>query len=395
MKKPGDRCRLFQERGASQDMESSSFTSGDLAGLALPAETGATSLRLPLARLLQLVMILQSEQFPNARMLAQACAVSRRTIYRDLANLEAAGFRVFYSPERQGYVLARECWIQPTGLDEKEALALLVMSRLGTIPDPFGPLLPTVTALTKVIQSLPDELRSRIALCDELIPGDEEICVFSADRQSIYETILSALSQRKRLRLLYRGDSPSALLTTKLALYRLARLQNRWSLVGHSSYHREIRSFWLAAIERIDLTDETYETPPRFRLDRFLSRANRNNRGPLEQVQLRFTARVAPFVRDMPRKRGQSQAARSSGDLDLFLAVESLDEVVFWVLGFGDQVEVIEPEKLRLAVKEWAEQIVLRYSDVSSAAQTNGDDAGLLPPGSTNGNGQTSGQNGH
>ena len=79
------------------------------------------SLRLPLARLLQLLMILQSERFPNARRLAEACAVSRRTIYRDLAILEAAGISVLYQPERQGYQLARDCLLQPTQLDDKEA----------------------------------------------------------------------------------------------------------------------------------------------------------------------------------------------------------------------------------------------------------------------------------
>ena len=46
-----------------------------------------------------------------------------------------------------------------------------------------------------------------------------------------------------------------------------------------------------------------------------------------------------------------------SGDLDLFLSVETLDDVVFWVLGFGDQVEVLQPQELRTAVREWAEKI--------------------------------------
>ena len=40
-------------------------------------EAGAPHLRLPLARLLQLLMILQSERFPNVRRLAEVCGVSR------------------------------------------------------------------------------------------------------------------------------------------------------------------------------------------------------------------------------------------------------------------------------------------------------------------------------
>ena len=121
------------------------------------------ALRLPLARLLQLLMILQSERFPNARRLAEACDVSRRTIYRDLAILEAAGIDVLYQPERQGYQLARNCWLQPTQLEDNEALALLVLSRMGCVQAPFGLLRHARSGLAKVVQSLPADLRSRIA----------------------------------------------------------------------------------------------------------------------------------------------------------------------------------------------------------------------------------------
>jgi proteasome accessory factor B len=344
----------------------------DIAGSSALPLAGSPSLRLPLARLLQLVTILQSQQFPNARTLAEACGVSRRTIYRDLSNLEAAGLRVFYSPDKQGYELARECWIQPTQLNDKEALALLVMSRLGTIPDPFGVLLPTRSALAKVIQSLSVDVRSRITLSSELIPEDAASSEVAPDRRTLYETILGALSQRKRLRLWYRPRENTSLASTKLGLYRLARIESRWILVGYSSSHREVRSFRVGEIERIESTDEPYSTPPRFRLDRFLSKSNRANGGPLEEVRLRFTARVAPLVRDMATQSQRHPSTSASGDLDVFLAVESLDDIVFWVLGFGDQVEVIEPYELRWTVKDWAVRIADRYSDDAAIARSTG-----------------------
>ncbi len=99
-------------------------------------------LRLPLARLLQEVMILQSERFPNVQRLADACGVSRRTIYRDLATMETAGLSLVYVSDRHGYEIRDDCLLQPPQLDDREALALLIMSRVGSIPDPFGAVLP-------------------------------------------------------------------------------------------------------------------------------------------------------------------------------------------------------------------------------------------------------------
>jgi predicted DNA-binding transcriptional regulator YafY len=341
----------------SKDMQPATSGTNGQSEAAFHGESHSPSLRMPLARLLQLLMILQSERFPNARRLAEACEVSRRTIYRDLGILEAAGLTVSYRPDRQGYQLERKCLLQPIQLDDQEALALLIVSRLGSVPDPLGSLLPARNALAKVIQALPVELRNRMTRCSELIPEDASSLVFPPERKPIYETIVSALSERKRLRLWYREDEQSPTAPTSLSLYRLARIQGRWSLVGHSSAHRKVRVFGIPWIERLELTNEVYSIPPRFRLDRFLQKSRSGRPAPGQEVQLRFTPQVAIAVRDMPRSRDQRQCVGPGGELDLFLKVESLDEIVFWFLGFGDQVELVKPLKLRMGLRDWAQRI--------------------------------------
>jgi proteasome accessory factor B len=326
-----------------------------------PHESHSSSLRLPLARLLQLLMILQSERFPNARRLAEACEVSRRTIYRDLTILESAGLTVLYRPDRQGYQLERKCLLHPIQLDDREALALLIVSRLGSVPDPLGSLLPAQSALVKVIQALPGEIRQKMTRCSELIPEDVSTLTFPPERQSIYKLILSALWEGKRIRMWYRENDEDRTKATTVSLYRLARIENRWSLVGHSSSDRKVRAFGIACIERLELTDEAYTIPPRFSLDRLLEKSQGKESGRPFQVQLRFTARVAPAVRDIPR-RDERQSVGPSGELDLFLAAETLDEIVFWFLGFGDQVELVRPLQLREDLRAWAERIALGHS---------------------------------
>jgi predicted DNA-binding transcriptional regulator YafY len=328
----------------------------------LELEPRAAALRLPLARLLQLLMMLQSERFPNARRLAEACAVSRRTIYRDLSTLEAAGIDVLYQPEHQGYQLVRDCWLQPTQLEDNEALALLLLSRHACAHAPFGLVRHARTGLAKVVQALPGELRSRLTISGELIPEDSAPPELPPDRQSVHETILSALAHRRRLLLTYREHVQSPRETTRLSLYRLARIASRWSLVGHSSADRKVRILEIARIERIELTDEPYTIPPRFRLERFLE--NRGHVAPARrhEVRLRFSSHAAPTVRDTPRSRGERLHAGPDGVIDLFLDVEHLDEIVLWVIGFGDQVEVLEPPALKKAVRGWAQRIAQIYS---------------------------------
>jgi proteasome accessory factor B len=333
-------------------------------------EARSPSLRLPLARLLQLLLILQSERFPNARRLAEACAVSRRTIYRDLTILEAAGIGVRYHPQRQGYQLVRDGWLQPTQLNDNEALAILLISRLETVEIPAGLFGHVRSGLAKVMQSLPAALRDRLALSSELIRDEVAPLEQSADRLSIHEMILRALSERRRLAVSHREDSLSGRQTTKLGLYRLARIRGHWSLVGHSSVDREVRVFRVPWIERLELTDEPYSIPPRFHLERYLEKSSQRGEDRRFAAQLRFTARVAAAVKDLPRPREHRLCGGPDGSIDLFLSAVDVDDIAMWLVGFGDEVEVLAPGSLRRAVRDWAARIVSIHSRQTAGRQT-------------------------
>ena len=116
----------------------------------------------------------------------------------------------------------------------------------------------------------------------------------------------------------------------------------------------------------MEVTDDTYTIPPRFRLERWLSGSSRN--GPLDKsydVQLRFNARIAPVVQDRHGWTGRRELSDllPSGELDLFLTVPLREEFVLWILGFGEHVEVLRPAELRQAVKLRAEEIARIHQD--------------------------------
>jgi predicted DNA-binding transcriptional regulator YafY len=204
-----------------------------------------------------------------------------------------------------------------------------------------------------------------MAICGELIADDGAPGSFAADRQWVHDTIVEAMSQRKRLSLWYRGRDEGPSMATKLGIYRLARNGRWWCLVGHSSADREVRVFEIARIERVDLTDEPYVIPPRFNLDRFLEKSSSEGSSPRRQVRLRFSPGVAPALLETPLYPGQRLSARPNGAVDLFLEVEYIDEVLTWVAAFGDQIEVIEPEVLRDSLRDWAERIARIHSSSS------------------------------
>ncbi len=324
------------------------------------------ALSLPLVRLLQLVMILQNGRFPNARRLAEACAVSRRTIYRDLATLEAAGIPVVYCADRQGYQLAGQGFLQPAPLDDQEALAILLLSRWCPSDHPFSSLRPIQNGVDKVIQALPESLRGRITLGGELIANASEPAHLDRppERRPVYEAIWQALRQRRQLRLWYREDDSKCVLTTKVSIYQLTHVDSCWSIVGRSTVHCEVHLFRIPWIQRVEVTDESYAIPPRFRLDRWLAQsASERPCDTPREVQLRFNARIAPVVQDRQGRIGQKICYLSSGEVNLFLSVPLREDLILWILGFGEQVEVLQPAELRQTVKLRAERIARIHED--------------------------------
>ena len=191
----------------------------------------------PLARLIQLIILLQTERCPNARQLAEICEVSRRTIYRDLAALADAGVTVLYRPDRQGYQLARSLFLQPPRIEEREALALLVLCRQWRPSADLGLSHDANRAMDKLVQSLPDPLRARLLAASEVLDDLPDCRATPAPRQAVQDQLLAALAQRTQVRLWVREGRTGEVETTKMGIYRLILHDQAWCMVGRSSRH--------------------------------------------------------------------------------------------------------------------------------------------------------------
>jgi proteasome accessory factor B len=200
----------------------------------------------------------------------------------------------------------------------------------------------------KLVQGLPDDLRERVLAAagpfqTREAPGDP-----AGDRRRVHAAILEALSARRQLRLWYRDPATLADECTRFTLYRLILSDHHWFLVGRSSLHRRVEVIGVPWVRRAEPTDDRATVPPRFRLERFLAQSWGVERSPVRyRVWLRFSARVAPMVLDGAWHPSQRGVALPDGRADLHFVVNGLGEILRWVLGFGDDVEVLAPEELR------------------------------------------------
>jgi proteasome accessory factor B len=275
------------------------------------------------------------------------CEVSRRTIYRDLEILAAAGVPVRYVPERQGYQLISSFVFPHAGLDEEEVRALILLCQPGRAADAHGIHQKARRAALKLAASLRPDTRERVQALAEWVQVRTEAVDYPPERTAVYDRVLSGLAERKQLRLWYRDRETLASSSTKVSPFRLVIDGPKWYLIGRSTLHRTIKVFPLPWIERVESTDEKAMIPPRFDLERFLGRAWAVERGKHVEVRLRFTGRAAPDVREHKWHLSQRIEERDDGGVDVCFSLDGDQEVIGWILSYGDQVEVIAPSELR------------------------------------------------
>jgi predicted DNA-binding transcriptional regulator YafY len=315
-------------------------------------------------RLLKLIGLLQSSRGQNAGRLAEECGVTRRTIFRDLEALRQSGVPLVFDDEHQRYHIPGMYFLPPTNFTPEEALAVLVLCHeLGT--DSRLPYYAAArSAAVKLENSLPARLRAHL----RAVTGSVQIRLGAVTRldgrQGVYQDIVKAIANRQCMRVMYDSLSDGGMISTRLSPYHLLFSRHSWYVVGRSSLHRQTRTFHLGRILRWEAIGERFRLPRGFSIDRYLRNAWHliPEAGPDRRVAVRFKPMVARNVAEVLWHKTQRHEFRPDGSLDFFVTVSGLNEISWWILGYGDQAEVIEPPELRKLVADRAERLAAQYN---------------------------------
>ena len=71
---------------------------------------------------------------------------------------------------------------------------------------------------------------------------------------------------------------------------------------------------------------------------------------------------VADNVAEVAWHKTQRVVRNDDGTLDFHVTVSGLQEISWWILGYGDQAEVLQPAELRQLVAARAVRMAQRYS---------------------------------
>jgi predicted DNA-binding transcriptional regulator YafY len=311
---------------------------------------GPQDVHMKASRLLSILMLLQSHGRMTAGALAQTMEVSERTILRDIDQLSAAGVPLWGERGRNGGYQLRPGWsTQLTGMTEPEASALF-LAGLPSAATELGLGAAAASARLKLVASLPPEWREQAARVGERLHIDPVGWYQVQDTPHRLREAAQAVWQGKRIQVRYQSWQKTS--NRELEPLGLVMKAGAWYLAAREVGKDAVRTYRLASMLALTVGTRSFKRPRGFDLV-----------GYWQESAARFEAELRPMqarVRVSPRAMGWLHhartkfvpyPARSTPDRpdwkDVLLPIESIEHGAKQMLGYGGEIEVIEPAELR------------------------------------------------
>jgi predicted DNA-binding transcriptional regulator YafY len=326
-----------------------------------------------LARQWQLVQKLaKSRAGVHVDALSEEVGCTRRTVYRDLEALAAAGFPLV-SERRDARTYYRfidtyRLGDVPFTADEVLALAFgedLLRTLEGTVfHDSIR------SALAKIRAGLGPELAdylARLGQAFRVLPGPHKnYARFRDTIRALNEAVLA----RRTVRMRYRTGRTGETRTRDLDPYRVWYRSGGLYVVGLDHRSGEVRTFAVDRIGAIEATERRFRVREGFDFDAYIGGSFGVVAEPALRVRLRFEGAWANYVEERTWHPSQKLVRLPDGRLELSMEVGGTSELRSWILSFGAGAEVLEPEPLRAEVEKDLAAALTRYRGPAEAARS-------------------------
>jgi predicted DNA-binding transcriptional regulator YafY len=318
--------------------------------------------RPPLNRFQEIFHAIKTGRYPNRTQLARSIEVTTKTIQRDLDYMRyQLNLPIEFDYARGGYYFTKTITDLPLfQLTESEIVSVFVAQKAleayrGT---PFEQ--PLRTAFQK-LQAAISNPGARVSISWEDLGSSISFRHFDAylPDMTIFAKLTKAIQTEEVVEFDYKKLDAKAFEKRRVEPWHLACVSGQWYLLGYDSSRGARRIFVLGRMQNVSVTGLEFSNPKSG--DKDIQQLFQNSfqiwqseNARLEEIVLRFSGRAAQLVRERNWHPSQSLQELSDGNLEVTLTLNSLEEIVPWILSWGRQCEVISPLRLHKKVMSLA-----------------------------------------
>lgn len=312
--------------------------------------------------------LISSRLGKSAGELAEELECHPRTVYRDLAALQTAGFPIYNEKAEGKHLWSLLDTVKhqiPIPFSLPELMALYFSSDMmkvfrGTV---FYDSLESL--FQKVKTTLPPESKKFIKNIEQTLHlGMKPYKQYSKFKEIINRVNDAAINKRA-IEIVYYTMSRKKESRRKVDPYKIWFFNGTFYLIGFCHVRNEIRIFALDRIKMLHQTKDTFEVPKDFSLEEFTGSSFGVFQGEPVNIKVWFSPDVAGYIKEKIWHESQKIYPQNDGSIVFEAEVAGTDEIKFWVMSWGSHALVLEPESLKSTIKKEAELMAGKYAEGS------------------------------
>jgi len=308
----------------------------------------------------------------TATEIAERGGISPRTAYRDLDDLQLAGFPLFAEKGEKGN---RWKFVEKYKFKVPQPFTFTELMSLHLSRDLFKMFKGTV--FFESLESLFDKVRSTLppqtlAYLDRIQStfhmGIKPYKDYARFREIINKVNQAAIECR-RIEVLYLPLRSKRETHRKIDPYKIWFFEGTIYIIGFCHLRNEVRTFVIDRIKLLSLLDEKFELPDDFDLDEYTRHSFKVMQDELYTVKVRITPAWARYIGEKIWHESQRSRKLDDGSLELTFQVAGLDEIKQWIMSLGPEAYIEEPKRLRDMVKADLKKALVQYEGIRPVYQ--------------------------
>jgi len=302
--------------------------------------------------------------------LADDLGVTTRTIRRDLAALQEAGFPLYDEKDGDGRVRWRlEGQVLKgleTGFTLAELCALYLSRNLleSVAGAPFRRDLSM--AFARIEKMLSPRMRQFLDAMPGVLAAKPNPSAGGSEAQADHMArLLEGTLHHRAATMRYHSVSSGRAKDYLIHPYRIAFAHGELYLLAFVPEYDDVRTFAVSRIQAVSLEKQTF-TPRKELTDDVFGNSLGVYSGPTAPVEIEFEARIAPYVRARVWHPSQEVKDADAGRVRLSMQVCHDWALRSWILGWGPLARVLAPAALAHEIQSDLQSASTRYASPSS-----------------------------
>ena len=177
----------------------------------------------------------------------------------------------------------------------------------------------------------------------------------------IIKTINTGIDEKKCIDISYFAVSRKATSFRRVAPYNIWFANGTFYMTGHCHMRKEIQTFACDRIRDIALSDLAFTAPDDFEIDGYLQSSFGVFHGRMTRVKIWFSPEAAMHIKEKQWHPSQEIIDQADGSIIFTAQTAGIHDIRIWVLSWGINARVLEPEPLKDMIKSEVVALIRAY----------------------------------